>query len=203
MHGDIGQDLPVQFDAGELQPVHELRIGQAFGADAGVDALDPQSPEAALLNLAVAIGVLAGLFDGLTRDANRVLATAIIALRLIQNPLVLRLGGYTTLYSCHVPASLLQAVRRPLAHVGNIGIGKHGSAAIGANILRVVADQPVALARDSMLHLASGGELEALLYAALRLELGHFRLLMVRRLRMRAAALDGRRIPRSRKGGRI
>jgi hypothetical protein len=37
-----------------------------------------------------------------------------------------------------------------------------------------VADQAVALASDSMLDLAGGGELEALLDAALGLELGHF-----------------------------
>ena len=43
----------------------ELRIGQAFRADGSVDALDPQGAEGPLLNLAVAIGVLASLFDGL------------------------------------------------------------------------------------------------------------------------------------------
>jgi hypothetical protein len=70
---------------GELQPVHELRIGQTFGPDAGVDALDPQAAEGALLNLAVAIRVLAGLFDRLPRDANGVLATTAIALGLVQD----------------------------------------------------------------------------------------------------------------------
>jgi hypothetical protein len=65
--------------------VHELAVGEAFGRDRGVDALDPEAPEAALLNLAVAIGVLPGLFDGLAGDADRVLATAVIALRLFQN----------------------------------------------------------------------------------------------------------------------
>src|SRR3546814_9665 len=76
-----------------LHAVHELRIGQAFGANRGVDALDPQGAERTLLNLAVAIGILAGLFDRLLGDADRVLATAIIALRLIQYALVLGARG--------------------------------------------------------------------------------------------------------------
>ena len=33
--------------------MHELRIGQAFRTDAGVDALDPEGAEAALLNLSL------------------------------------------------------------------------------------------------------------------------------------------------------
>src|SRR3546814_1343050 len=45
VHRDVGQNLAVQFHAGQLQAVHELRIGQALGADAGVDALDPQAAE--------------------------------------------------------------------------------------------------------------------------------------------------------------
>src|SRR3546814_5268532 len=41
----------------------------------------------------------------------------------------------------------------------------------------MVAGKPVALANDVLFHLACGGELEAFFDAALRLELGHFRLL--------------------------
>ena len=72
MHRDVGQDLPVQFDACQLAPVHELRIGQTLGADTGVDTLDPQTTEGPLLNLAVAIRILTSLFDGLARDADGV-----------------------------------------------------------------------------------------------------------------------------------
>src|SRR5918993_218585 len=65
VHRDVGQDLAVEIDSGELQAVHELAVGQAFLADGGIDALDPERSERALLHLAVAIGVLAGLLDGL------------------------------------------------------------------------------------------------------------------------------------------
>src|SRR5690606_41907880 len=67
--GHVGQDLAVQFDAGFAQTVDELRIGEAFNAGGGVDALDPQGAEAALLGAAVAVGVLPGAVDGsLGRD---------------------------------------------------------------------------------------------------------------------------------------
>jgi hypothetical protein len=74
VHRDVGQDLPVEVDVRELQRMDELAVGQPLGADGRVDPLDPQSPEAPLLHLAVAIGILPGLLDGLAGDANGVLA---------------------------------------------------------------------------------------------------------------------------------
>src|SRR5687768_6439369 len=71
-------------------------------------------------------------------------------------------------------SSLFQAVGRPELHPRRVGVGEHFGAAVLADIFGVVADQAVALAGDSVLHLAGGGELEALLDAALGLELGHF-----------------------------
>ena len=93
VHGEVCHYLAIQLDAGQLGTVHELRIGQAFGANCRVDTLDPQSAEIPLLDLAVAVSVLAGLFDRLTGDADGVLATAAIALRLIEDPLVLLARG--------------------------------------------------------------------------------------------------------------
>src|SRR5580700_8350379 len=76
----VGQDLPVELEPGELCPVHELRVGQSVFADAGVDALDPQSAEVALLVAAVAIGVAQRLLDLLNRDAVGGAAAAAITL---------------------------------------------------------------------------------------------------------------------------
>src|SRR5919107_1381544 len=70
--------------------------------------------------------------------------------------------------------SLLEAVGRPGLHARRIGIGENFCAAVLADVLGVVADQPVALASDPMLDLAGRRELEAFLYAALGLQLGHF-----------------------------
>ena len=79
VHGEIGQNLAVQLNTSQLQAVHELTIGQAFDANSSVNALDPKRAEGALLRLAVAIGILARLFDSLTGDANRILPTAVKA----------------------------------------------------------------------------------------------------------------------------
>src|SRR5436853_5625713 len=88
---------------------------------------------------------------------------------------------------------LVQAVGRPELHPGRVGLGENFGAAVLADVLGVVTDQPVALARDAVLDLAGRGELEALLDAALRLQFGHFRLLVrpaARRLRTATAALS-------------
>src|SRR6185437_458866 len=157
-----------------VQRVDELAVGQPFRADRGVDALDPEGAEAPLLHLAVAVGVLASLLDRLAGDADRVLAAAVIALRLVEDALVLGAGGYTPFDACHGTPSLLQAVGGPGLHARRIGVGENLCAAVLADILGVVADQPVPLASDPMLDLAGRRELEALFDAALGLQLGHF-----------------------------
>src|SRR5687768_3042448 len=77
--------------------------------------------------------------------------------------------------------SLLETVGGPELHPRRVGVSEHFGAAVLADVLGVVADQPVALAGDAMLQLAGRRELEALLDAAFGLELGHFRLLVARR----------------------
>ena len=62
-------------------------------ADSSVDALDPEGAEVALAALAIAIGVLLRLLDRLLGDADRILATAIVALRGLDDFFVLGVGG--------------------------------------------------------------------------------------------------------------
>src|SRR5690606_30953558 len=67
---EIGQHLAVDCHLSLAEAVDKSSVGQAVVADGGVDALDPQGAEVALLVAAVAIGVLAGLLDGLLGDAD-------------------------------------------------------------------------------------------------------------------------------------
>src|SRR6478672_11493519 len=67
--GDGGQHFAVDLDLGLLQPVDEAAVGEAVVAHRGVDALDPQAPEVALLVPTVAIGVLQRLLQPLLRRA--------------------------------------------------------------------------------------------------------------------------------------
>jgi hypothetical protein len=84
--GHRGQDLAVQFDAGFAETVDELRIGEAFLTGGGVDALDPQGAEVALLGAAVAVGVLPGAVNGGLGGADGVLAAAVETLGLLREP---------------------------------------------------------------------------------------------------------------------
>jgi len=71
LDGDIGEDLAIRFDAGGFQAFDEARVGDALGADGGVDALRPQATELTLAALAVAILVGLRLADsvlGITEE---------------------------------------------------------------------------------------------------------------------------------------
>src|SRR4051812_45246677 len=89
-------------------------------------------------------------------------------------------------------SSSVQAVRGPGLHRLGVGVRQHLGAAVLADVLAVMADEPVALAGDAVLQLTGSGELEALLDAALGLELGHFGPFSMAMHKHAAAALDGR-----------
>src|ERR1700688_2034186 len=74
--GEIRQHLAVDRDARLGQAVDEDAVGHADRAHRGVDALDPQRAEGALLALAVAEGILPGLLDRGLGGADGVLAAA-------------------------------------------------------------------------------------------------------------------------------
>src|SRR3954451_17031799 len=56
-HGDVGQDLAVQLDAGQLQTMDERAVGHALGARGRVDARDPQTAEVTLAVATIAVRV--------------------------------------------------------------------------------------------------------------------------------------------------
>src|SRR5947207_15106464 len=74
--GEIRQHLAVHRDARLREAVDKDAVGHAERAHRGIDALDPERAEGALLALAVAEGILSGLLDSGFRRANGVLAAA-------------------------------------------------------------------------------------------------------------------------------
>ena len=84
----IGEDLTVDLDPGALHAGDELGIGQAVLAGAGIDTLDPQTAEIALLGATVAIGVLQALFDLFQSNAVVVIGASPVALGELENFLV-------------------------------------------------------------------------------------------------------------------
>src|ERR1043166_8253723 len=60
---EIGEDLPIDFNAGLLQAVDEGAVRQLVQVSTGVDAQDPEASEIALLVLAITIRVLPATLD--------------------------------------------------------------------------------------------------------------------------------------------
>src|SRR5690625_5086480 len=112
MHRQIRQNLAVDLDAGLVDSVHELGVGQAMLTGGRIDSLDPECAKLALAHPAIAIGVLQRLFDPLDGDAVNVLATAAVSLGLLDDLLVGGMPGRATLDSCHVFSPPLKSAVR-------------------------------------------------------------------------------------------
>src|SRR6266850_4816304 len=74
--GEIRQHLAVDRDARLGEAVDKDAVGHAERTYRGIEALDPERAEGALLALAVAEGILAGLLDRSLGGADGVLAAA-------------------------------------------------------------------------------------------------------------------------------
>lgn len=57
VHGQVGKYLAVEVNAVGSEQVHELGVGYAVEAGAGVDAGDPKAAESAFFAAAVAVGI--------------------------------------------------------------------------------------------------------------------------------------------------
>ena len=79
IEGEVGEDLAVDFDAALVDEAHELRVREVLEACGGVDALDPEGAEIALLVLAVAVGVGETLFPGVLGYGPHVAAATEVA----------------------------------------------------------------------------------------------------------------------------
>ena len=99
--GEIRQHLAVDGNTGLGETVDEDAVGHAERTDRGVDALDPERAEGALLALAVAERILAGLVDRGLGGANGVLAAAGKTLGGLVDFLVLGVRGHTAFNARH------------------------------------------------------------------------------------------------------
>src|SRR5262249_776877 len=161
VHGDIGELLAVDLDTGLLQPIDQPPIGEAVLARRRIDALDPQRAESALPHLAVAIGVLPGLLDGLASDADGVLAAAVIALGLLDHLAVPGMAGNAAVYTGHDgapsksgPLSLAAIGQEISLHDLGVLVGQHNGSARIPDELGWALNHAVSLARGLALHFA-------------------------------------------------
>src|SRR6266851_2526080 len=99
--GEIRQHLAVDRDARLGKAVDKDAVGHAERTHGGIEALNPQRAEGALLALAVAEGVLRGLLDRGLCGADGVLAAAVKALGGLVDFLVLGVRGHTAFDARH------------------------------------------------------------------------------------------------------
>src|SRR5262249_39688855 len=83
--GQIGQDLPIDRDAGLPQAGHQAAVRQAVLPRRGVDADDPQTAELALASASIAIGVAEGLLDRLLGGPVQLALAGVVPLRQLEH----------------------------------------------------------------------------------------------------------------------
>src|SRR6478735_12082898 len=109
--GEVGEDLAVDLDPGGLEALHEPVVGHAVGAGRGVDALDPEPTEVALLRAAVTVGVAQRVGDLLLGLAVQTRPLTAVTAGALENDPTLLMGVDRPLHACHVNTpSLLDAV---------------------------------------------------------------------------------------------
>src|SRR5262249_3967772 len=84
-HGQVGENLAVEFDVPGLEARDELVVREAVRTCARVDADDPEATELALLVLAIAVRVDERVLDLLLRVRVVRALEAPVALRLLEN----------------------------------------------------------------------------------------------------------------------
>src|SRR5687768_11819996 len=117
IHGDVGEGLAVDLDAGRLGAGDEPAVREPEAAGSRIDALDPQRAVVALLEPPPHVRVLAGLDDRLLRDAVDLAPGVVVALRLLEDLLVPAPRDDTTFHSCHFTSldSVATGIRRAAA----------------------------------------------------------------------------------------
>src|SRR6185312_8566748 len=85
VHGQIGEDLAVKTNALLSELVNERGIGQAFGANGGVDTGDPQRAVFPFLQFATDITVLQALLEDVFCNGIDILPLPVETFRLFQD----------------------------------------------------------------------------------------------------------------------
>ena len=101
VNGEIGENLTVNTDTSLVEAVDEARIDNAMLTNGSVQTLDPERADRTLLGLTVAGGVLHRAINSSLSCADRIFATAIKALRGLENFFMLGVGCYTPFNTCH------------------------------------------------------------------------------------------------------
>src|SRR5690606_27675077 len=101
VHGQIGQNLTVDFDRRFFQASDQTAVGQTVDTSTSIDTGDPQSTELTLALLAVTVGILTRLDDRLLGNPEYTRARTVVTFGEFQNFLVTLARHHTTLNTSH------------------------------------------------------------------------------------------------------
>src|SRR5690554_1041977 len=101
VHGQISQNLTIDFHIRFLQACNQTAVRQTVCTGAGVDTGNPQSAEGALAITTVAIGILTSLDDRLFGNAEYTAASTVVTFSLFENLLVTTTCDHATLNTSH------------------------------------------------------------------------------------------------------
>ena len=93
VHGEVGEGLAVDGDACLVDGTHQLAVRHAFHAGSGVDTLNPESAEIALLGPSVTVSVGKTFLIGVLCNGPDVLSGEEITAGSLENLLAARPGG--------------------------------------------------------------------------------------------------------------
>src|SRR5690606_38026459 len=101
VHGQIGQNLTVDFNIRLLQTSNQTAVRQAVGTGASVDTGNPQCAEGTLTVTTVAVSVLTGLDNRLLGYAENATARSVVTFGLLENLLGTTTCDHATFYTSH------------------------------------------------------------------------------------------------------
>ena len=79
VHGQVGQNLAVEFNAVGVKLAHQLAVGHSLNARTSVDTGNPKGAKVALLSTAVTVGVTQGFFNGVFGNRPNIFTAAKLA----------------------------------------------------------------------------------------------------------------------------
>src|SRR5690606_17488381 len=171
-HGQVGQNLAVEFDRSLFQASDEHAVAQTLLTHSGVDTGDPQGTERALFVAAIAIGVLASTHDRLFGDAEYITAAATVTLGGGNDFFMTSTGGNAAFDARH-SRSPLSSERHHGFHGSHVGFMDRSRTAQLALVLGGLLGQDVALEGLATLDGSAAANLKALGRAFLGFHLGH------------------------------
>ena len=101
VHGQIGQNLTIDFYVSLFQTSDQTAVRQTVGAGTSIDTGNPQSAESALTVTTVTVSVLTGFDNRLLGYTEYPATSAVVTFGLIENLFVTTACDHTTFYTSH------------------------------------------------------------------------------------------------------